>query len=133
MGIKIDHIGIAVSNLDETLKKYCEVLGLNPQDIEIEVVERQKVRVAMIPVGESKIELLEPTAEDGPIGKYIAGKGEGIHHFAIGVADVESELARLDASGFPLVDKVPRTGVGGSKIGFIHPESTKALLELVEH
>ena len=132
MGSKIDHIGIAVNNVEEALKLYCDVLGLKPEEIERETVEEQKVRVAMIPVGESQIELLESTTSDGVIAKFIASKGEGIHHIAIGVSDIEGKLEKLKEKGIPLVDAEPRTGFGGSKMAFLHPKATKALLELVE-
>ena len=132
MGIKIDHIGIAVSDLERTLKLYCDVLGLKPEEIERETVEEQKVRVAMIPVGESRIELLESTTSDGVIAKFISRKGEGIHHIAIGVSDIDGNLEKLKQKGVPLVDTEPRTGFGGSKTAFLHPRATKALLELVE-
>ena len=133
MGVKIDHIGIAVNNIEETLKLYCDVLGLKPEEIERETVEEQKVKVAMIPVGESRIELLESTVPDGVIAKFIASKGEGIHHIAIGVSDIKDELQKLKEKDVPLVDTEPRTGFGGSKMAFLHPKATKALLELVEH
>lgn len=132
MGNKIDHIGIAVNNVEEVLKLYCEVLGLKPEEIERETVAEQKVKVAMIPVGESHIELLESTAPDGVIAKFISHKGEGIHHLAIGVSDIEGSLAKLKEKGVPLVNTEPRTGFGGSKTAFLHPKATKALLELVE-
>jgi len=133
MGIKIDHIGIAVNNVEETLRLYCDVLGLKPEEIERETLEEQKVRAAMIPVGESRIELLESTVPDGVIAKFIVSKGEGIHHVAIGVSDIKDELEKLKEKGVPLVDTEPRTGFGGSKMAFLHPKATKALLELVEH
>jgi len=133
MGIKIDHIGIAVNNIEEALKLYCDVLGLKPEEIERETVEEQKVRVAMIPVGESRIELLESTTPEGIIAKFIASKGEGIHHIAIGVSDIKGNLEKLKERGVPLVDTEPRIGFGGSKMAFLHPKATKALLELVEH
>jgi len=133
MGIKIDHIGIAVENVDEMINIYCDVLGLKPEEIEIETVEEQKARIAIFPVGESRIELLEPTSPEGAIAKFIAKSGEGIHHIAIGVNNIEDNLAGLKEKGFRLVDEKPRTGAGGSKIAFMHPRATKALLELVEH
>ena len=133
MGIKIDHIGIAVNNVEETLKLYCDVLGLKPEEIERETEEEQNIKVAMIPVGESRIELLESTTSDGVIARFIANKGEGIHHLAIEVSDIKGELEKLKAKGIPLIDAEPRTGYGGSKIAFLHPKATKALLELVEH
>ena len=130
--IKIDHIGIAVSNVDETLQMYCDVLGMKPEDIEMETVAEQKARVAMIPVGESRIELLESTDPEGVIAKFIEKRGEGIHHLAVGVSDIKAELEKLKAKGVPLVDSEPRTGAGGHKIAFLHPKATKILMELVE-
>ena len=132
MAIKINHVGIAVSNLEESLKLYCQVLDLKPEDYEIETVADQKVRVVMIPVGESKIELLESTDPEGPIGKFVGKRGEGIHHLTIGVADIRGKLAELKADGIPLINEEPRTGAGGHQIAFLHPKATKALLELVQ-
>ncbi|MFC1990858.1 methylmalonyl-CoA epimerase [Chloroflexota bacterium] len=132
MESKIDHIGIAVNNVEEALKLYCEVLGLKPEEIERETLEEQKVKVAMIPIGESQIELLESTTSDGVIAKFISSKGEGIHHVAIGVSDIAGNLEKLKGKGIPLVDTEPRIGFGGSKMAFLHPRATKALVELVE-
>ncbi len=127
---KIDHIGIAVNNLDEALKVYTEKLGLKISGIEI--VKEQKVRTAIIPVGESKIELLESTEPDGVIAKFIAQRGEGIHHIALGVSDVKETLQDLKEKGMPLVDNEPRRGVENTKIAFLHPKGTKVLMEVVE-
>lgn len=127
---RIDHVGIAVKSLDEAAKLYTD-LGLKVQGTE--VVESQKVKVAFIPVGESRIELLEPTAPDGNIAKFIESKGEGIHHLAVKVDNVEKALAELAAKGYTLIDKAPRAGAGGHKIAFVHPKATKGvLLELSE-
>lgn len=133
MALKIDHIGIAVNNVEEAVKLYCDVLGLKPEEIERETVEKQKVKVAMIPVGESRIELLESTDPEGVIAKFIDKRGEGMHHIAVGVSDIKATLEALKAKGVPLIDAEPRIGAGGSKIAFLHPKATKALLELVEH
>lgn len=132
MVIKIDHIGIAVSHLEEALRVYCDVLGLKPENIERETVKEQRVKVAMIPVGESRIELLESTDPEGTIAKFIDKRGEGIHHLAIGVSNIKGELETLKAKGVPLIDTEPRIGAGGHKIAFIHPKATKILMELVE-
>ena len=132
MATKIDHIGIAVNSLDESLKMYCEILGIKLEDIEMETVPEQKVRVAMISVGESRIELLESTDPEGPIGKFVEKKGEGIHHLAVGVNDIKAELEQLKAKGIPLIDQEPRIGAGGHKIAFLHPKATKILLELTQ-
>ena len=126
----IDHIGIAVKNLEEAAKLYTD-LGLTVEGTE--TVESQKVKVAFIPVGQSRVELLEPTAPDGPTAQFIEKKGEGIHHIALKVDNVEKALEELSAKGYQLIDKVPRPGAGGHRIAFLHPKSTKGvLLELSE-
>ncbi len=127
---KIDHVGIAVKNLDEAIKIW-EGLGLKVD--EIEEVPDQKVRTAIIHIGESRIELLEPTSEDSPIAKFIAKRGEGIHHIALGVDDIEAHLEELKEKGYRLIDEKPRIGAGGAKIAFVHPKAvTGVLLELCE-
>ncbi|AJC71181.1 MAG: methylmalonyl-CoA epimerase [Thermococcus sp.] len=127
---KIDHVGIAVKNLEEAIKVW-EGLGLKVE--EIEEVPDQKVRTAIIHIGESRIELLEPTAEDSPIAKFIAKRGEGIHHIALGVTNIEEHLKELKEKGYRLIDEEPRTGAGGAKIAFVHPKAvTGVLLELCE-
>ena len=130
MVVKIEHIGIAVANLEETLKMYLDVLGLKEEEIERESINN--MNVAMLPVGESKIELLEPMDTEGVIAKFIANKGEGIHHLAVGVNNIVEELNTLKAKGIPLVDTEPKIGAGGHKVAFLHPKATKILLELVE-
>jgi len=127
---KISHIGIAVNNLDEIMKVYQEQLGLKVE--EIEEVEDQKVRVAMIPVGESRIELLESTHPEGPIAKSIERRGEGLHHIALEVDNIEETLEDLKKAGVRLIDEKPRIGAGGAKIAFIHPKAPRILLELCE-
>ncbi len=127
---KINHIGIAVSNIDEAAKLYTEALGLKVKDIE--VVEHAKVKIAIIPVGESKIELLEPTDPTAAIAKHIETKGEGIHHLALEVSNIQDALEILDRKGIPLIDKEPKAGIEGTRIAFLHPRGTKVLLELVE-
>ncbi|MCD6154633.1 MAG: methylmalonyl-CoA epimerase [Candidatus Verstraetearchaeota archaeon] len=127
---KIDHVGIAVKNLDEAIKVW-EELGLKVD--EIEEVPEQKVKVAVIKVGESRIELLEATSEDSPIAKFIEKRGEGIHHIALGVENIEEHLEKLKQAGYRLIDEKPRIGAGGAKIAFVHPKSvTGVLLELCE-
>ncbi|RLI78058.1 methylmalonyl-CoA epimerase [Archaeoglobales archaeon] len=127
---KIDHIGIAVSNLNEAMELY-KKLGFEVK--EIEEVAEQKVKVAMLPVGESKIELLEATSEDSAIAKFIEKRGEGIHHIAVNVDDIEKALENAKNEGLKLIDEKPRIGAGGKKVAFIHPKSTKGvLLEFVE-
>ncbi|HHW07410.1 MAG TPA: methylmalonyl-CoA epimerase [Clostridia bacterium] len=128
---KIEHIGIAVKNLHEALSFYQNTLGLQVKAIE--EVPEQKVKAAIIPVGESKIELLEATSSDSPIAKFIANRGEGIHHVALRVTGLEQLLDQLSAAGVKLIDEKPRIGAGGNKIAFIHPKSTNGvLLELCE-
>lgn len=123
---KVDHIGIAVKNLDETLKFYEDILGMKCLDKE--VVEEQKVRVAFLPIGDTEVELLESTEEDGPIAKFIEKKGEGIQHIAYRVDDVEKTIAELKAKGIRMIDEKPRYGAGGAKIAFLHPKSTFGVL-----
>ena len=127
---QIDHIGIAVKNIEEAAKLYTD-LGLKIEGTE--VVESQKVKVAFIAIGQSRIELLESTAPDGNIAKFIEAKGEGIHHLAVKVDNIEKALEELTAKGYQLIDKTPRIGAGGHKIAFVHPKATKGvLLELSE-
>ena len=133
MIVKISHIGVAVNSLADTMKLYASVFGLEDADIEIETVEEQKVRAAMIPIGDSRIELLESTDPEGVIAKYIERRGEGIHHLAIEVSNIQSVLDTLKEKGIPLIDTEPRIGAGGAKVAFLHPKGTKALIELVEH
>ena len=128
---KVDHIGIAVSNLDEALKLYEEVLGI--ECIKTEVVEEQKVKVAFLPLGDTEVELLESTAPDGPVAKFIEKKGEGIQHIAFKVDNIEKALEEMRQKGMQLIDEKPRYGAGGAKIAFLHPKSTKGvLIELCE-
>ena len=128
---KIDHIGIAVSNLDEAVKLYKDVLGLELHGTE--VVPEQKVRVAFLPVGDTEVELLESTSAEGPIAKFIEAKGQGIQHIAFRVDDIEAALEEMRAKGMRLIDEKPRYGAGGAKIAFLHPKSTGGvLIELCE-
>lgn len=124
--LKVDHIGIAVKNMDEALKLYRDVLGLKL--IDTEVVAEQKVKVGFIPVGDSEIELLEPTAPDGPVAKFIESRGEGIHHIALRVEHIEQALEELKAKGFRLIDEQPRYGAGNARIAFLHPKATGGIL-----
>ncbi len=123
---KVDHIGIAVKNLDETLKFYQDILGL--ECIGTEVVEEQKVRVAFLPVGDTEVELLESTAEDGPIAKFIEKKGEGIQHIAFRVDNIEEAIETMKEKGMKMIDEKPRYGAGGARIAFCHPKSTGGVL-----
>jgi len=128
--LRIDHVGIAVKSLEEARKLY-EALGLKVTDIE-EVAE-QKVRVAFLPLEGSEIELLETTDPEGPIGKFIEKRGEGIQHIALRVDNIEAALEELKGRGFQLIDQKPRYGAGGARIAFLHPKSTNGvLLELSE-
>ncbi len=127
---KINHIAVAVSNLEEAMKLYTDVLGLKVK--EIEVVENQKVKIALIPVGESRIELLESTDPEGPIARHIERKGEGLHHLALEVSNIQDALETVSKQGIPLIDEKPRIGAGGHKIAFLHPKGTKVLIELIE-
>ena len=132
MNIKnIDHIGIAVTNMQEALSFWEKSLGIEPQGIE-EIAER-KLRTAFLPVGGTDIELLEPTTTDSSIAKFIEKRGEGLHHIAIRVDDIEAALAELKAKGVQLIDETPRNGAGGTRIAFVSPKSTHGvLLELCE-
>ena len=123
--LKIDHIGIAVKNLEESARLY-EMLGI--QSTGSEVVAEQKVKVSFFPVGDSEIELLESTSPDGPIARYIEKNGEGIQHLALRVDDIEAALEELKANGIRLIDEKPRYGAGGAKIAFVHPKSTGGIL-----
>ncbi len=122
----IEHIGIAVKNLEESIKYYEDVLGLKCYSIE-EVAD-QKVKTAFFKIGDTKIELLESTAPDGPIGKYIEKRGEGIHHFAFAVNNIESALDEAKEKGIRLIDEKPRGGAEGLDIAFLHPKSTNGVL-----
>ncbi len=127
---RIDHIGIAVKSIEDALKLYTDALGLEVKDIEI--VEAQKVRTAIIPIGESKIELLESTDPEGVIARYIEKRGEGLHHLALAVSDIEQALDDLQSKEVPLIDEKPRGGVEDSRIAFLHPKAAGVLIELVE-
>lgn len=128
---KVDHIGVAVKDLEKSLKFYTETLGMNLQDTEI--VEDQKVKVAFLPIGDTEIELLESTDENGPIAKYIEKKGEGIQHIAYRVDDIDKAIAEMKQKGIRMIDENPRYGAGGAKIAFLHPKSTNGvLIELCE-
>lgn len=128
---KVDHIGIAVSDLEKAISFYRDQLGVDFMGTE--VVDEQKVKVAFLPVGESKIELLEPTDPAGPVGKFIEKKGEGVHHLSFRVSNIEEKLEQLKEKGVALIDEKPRYGAGGAKIAFLHPKSTGGvLIELCE-
>ncbi|RCW90668.1 methylmalonyl-CoA epimerase [Winogradskyella arenosi] len=122
----IEHLGIAVENLEDSIAYYENVLGLKCYSIE--EVEDQKVKTAFFLVGNTKIELLESTSPEGPIGKYIAKKGQGIHHIAFAVDDATEALKTAESRGVNLIDKVSRKGAEGLDIGFLHPKSTLGVL-----
>lgn len=129
--MKINHLGIATKSIDEALRFWEDALGL--ENVHTETVEDQKVRVAMLPLGESRIELLEPTSDDSPISKFIEKRGGGIHHIAVEVEDVEASLKILKNKGLRLIDESPRIGAEGCLVAFIHPSSANGvLLELVQ-
>ena len=129
--LMLDHVGIAVEDLDESLKFYSGLLGLELKGTE--TVAEQKVRTTFLPVGDSELELLETTDPEGPIGKFIAAKGQGFQHIAFRVEDLDGALAELKAKGVRLIDEVPRKGAGGARIAFIHPKATAGVLvELCE-
>ncbi len=122
----IEHIGIAVSNLEEAIKYYEQVLGL--ECYAIEEIKDQKVRTAFFRVGETKIELLESTESDGPVGKFIEKRGQGVHHIAFAVQDTDMALREAEAKGIQLIDKTSRKGAEDLDIGFLHPKSTLGVL-----
>ena len=122
----IEHIGIAVSNLEEAVSYYEQVLGL--ECYAIEEVKEQKVRTAFFRVGETKIELLESTEADGPVGKFIEKRGQGIHHIAFAMENTDQALKEAEARGVQLIDKSSRKGAEGLNIGFLHPKSTFGVL-----
>jgi len=127
----IEHIGIAVKNLDESIKYYENVFGL--KCYAIEEVKDQKVRTAFFMIGQTKIELLESTEPDSPIGKFIEKKGEGIHHIAFATTNLKEALKSAEEKGIQLIDKEPRKGAEGLNIAFLHPKSTFGVLtELCE-
>lgn len=129
--INIHHIGIAVRDLDAAIEEYRRQYQVEP--IHREVVESQGVEEAMIPVGGSYVQLLAPLNEDSPVGKFLATRGEGMHHVAYAVLDIEAALAHLRAEGVRLIDEEPRVGGGGARIAFVHPRSLAGtLIELVE-
>jgi len=127
----LEHIGIAVSNLDEALEVYQKILGLKVE--KIKAIEEEKIKTALLSAGKIKIELMEPTSEEGPVAKFITNKGEGVHHIAFTVSGLEGFLERIKEKGIVLVDEKPRIGAEGYRMAFLHPKSTrKVLLELCE-
>jgi methylmalonyl-CoA epimerase len=128
---KVNHIGIAVNSIEEAAKIYTEMFGLKVENIE--VVEEQKAKTAIIPVGETKIELIESTDPEGTIAKFIENRGEGMHHIALEVDNIEKTLEAVSGKGATMIDQKPRKGVENTDIAFMHPKSTgRVLIELVE-
>jgi methylmalonyl-CoA/ethylmalonyl-CoA epimerase len=124
--IIIQHLGVAVESIEDALAFWRDALGLELKGVE--VVEDQGVRVAMLPIGESRIELLEATASETPVGKFLAKRGPGIHHLCVEVDDINAKLGELKARGARLIDEQPRIGAGGALVAFIHPSSTGGVL-----
>ena len=123
---KLDHIGIAVKNIDEALAFYRDTLGISSAGEE--VIEEQKVKVAFLPLGDTELELLESTSPDGPVAKFIEKRGEGIQHIALRVENIEEALKELKEKDFRLIDQQPRYGAGNAKIAFLHPKATGGIL-----
>lgn len=124
--LRLDHIAVAVTSLDDSLRFYKEQFGLSC--IDVEIVEEQGVRVAKLDLGNTHLELLEPLAEETPVGKFISQRGPGIHHICIGVKDICAELETLKGHGARLIDERPKIGAGGAQIAFLHPKSTGGVL-----
>jgi methylmalonyl-CoA/ethylmalonyl-CoA epimerase len=129
--MKIDHLGIATKDIAEAMKFWGDALGL--ENMHTEEVAEQKVLTAMLPIGDTRIELLEPTSADSPISKFLEKRGGGIHHIAVEVENIEESLAKLKTQGIRLIDETPKIGAGGCKVAFVHPSSANGvLLELVQ-
>jgi methylmalonyl-CoA/ethylmalonyl-CoA epimerase len=124
--MKIDHLGIAVRSISDSLKFYTDALGLELEGTE--TVESEGVHVALIPVGESRIELLEPVSEDTVVGRFIAKRGEGLHHISYEIEDLEEKIEALKAQGVRLLEGYPRRGAGGKLVAFLHPASANGVL-----
>lgn len=128
---RIDHTGVAVDDLDAAIKLYRDVLGMPL--VHREVVEEQGVEAVLLDVGDGHVELLSPLGDDTPVGKFLAKKGPGLHHVAYAVSDIEATLADLSEAGVQLIDETPRIGIRQSKVAFVHPRSTGAVLtEIVQ-
>ncbi|HEX5564097.1 MAG TPA: methylmalonyl-CoA epimerase [Sporosarcina sp.] len=123
---KVDHIGIAIKDLNNALPYYIETLGLKL--LGIEEVKSQKVKVAFIDAGNCKIELLEPIGEDGAIAKFLEKRGEGIHHIAFGVSDIRTRMQELKEKGVQMLQDEPKPGAGGAQVAFMHPKSSFGVL-----
>lgn len=123
---KVDHVGIAVKSIDDTLEHYIHTLGLTL--LAIEEVESHKVRVAFIDAGNIKLELLEPMGGAGPVAKFIEKRGEGVHHIAFGVTDIRTRMRELRKKGVQLLQEEPKPGAGGAEVAFLHPKSSFGVL-----
>lgn len=128
---RIDHIGVAVEDLDAAIKLYER--GFEMELVHRETVESQGVEAVLLDVGEGHVELLSPLGPDTPVGKFIAKNGGGLHHVAYSVDDIEETLAQVEAAGMKMIDRTPRTGIRGSRVAFVHPASTGSVLtEIVQ-
>jgi methylmalonyl-CoA epimerase len=128
---RIDHIGVAVSDLDAAIALHETTYGM--QVVHREIVEEQGVEAVLLDVGENHVELLRPLAEDTPVGRFLAKKGPGLHHVAYQVTDIEAVLASLRAKGVRLIDETPRTGIRSSRVAFLHPAASGSVLtEIVQ-
>ncbi|MFC0415591.1 methylmalonyl-CoA epimerase [Cytobacillus solani] len=123
---KIDHIGIAVRSLDESLPFYTEILKLPL--LGIEEVESEKLKVAFLKAGETKLELLEPTNEESAVARFIEKRGEGLHHVALGVDSIQDRIDEIKEKGIRMIQDIPKTGAGGAQVAFMHPKSTGSVL-----
>jgi methylmalonyl-CoA/ethylmalonyl-CoA epimerase len=129
--VEIDHVGIAVSSLDDALATYKAIWGLEPDHVERG--ETDRITEATLPIGDAHLQLLEPTDDESAVAKFIENRGEGLHHIAVRVPDIEATLERLKAAGAELIDTEPRIGGGGHRVAFVHPTTTRGvLIELVE-
>ena len=129
--MKIDHIALAVKSLDDSLATYKAIWGLEPDHIE--TAQTDKITEAMLPLGDAHLQLLEPTDDESTVAKFIEKRGEGLHHIAVRVPDIDAALARLKDAGAELLDTEPRIGGGGHRVAFVHPKTTHGvLIELVE-
>ena len=128
---KIDHIGIAVKSIQQSLEYYQDILGMNLEGLE--TVESQGVTVAFLNAGNTKLELLEPLSEESPVAKFIEKRGEGIHHIALGVSDIQERINEIKEKGIKMINEEPKKGAHGAKVAFLHPKSTGSVLyELCE-
>ena len=130
--MKLDHIGLATRELEEGLALWRDILGLQVDGTE--EIQEQGVRVAMLPIGDTHVELLEPLSPESPVGRFLSKRGPGIHHLAVEVEDINASLAVLKKRGARLIDETPRVGARGCLVAFVHPATTNGiLLELVQH